>query len=415
MFSSVGTDLLATMSTTEYYDYDIIPMTPGVQIPSAIGLTLLTVVAIGGNLMTIVAYLRDRNLNTVYDFYIFNLGITDLLLSSISMPFYVVYTLEEFTWPFGYTFCKVWLVMDFTLCFESIMIMLILSMDRLLMISMASAYMIKVTKRIAVIQITVSWLISFLVYGPAIIGWNHWVGYSTVEENDCDVEFAYDHMYTTVTSIVEFVLPFVCLTFLNGLIYYKIRRLMRVSPKIANRNYTPQGCTQTSDESAETKDQSQIEAITQNLSTNNRDCRVQESIAGKNTLTVQTDGRSSDTRRPSADRTTNKESNINTERQAKAAKFLAMLVIAFLFFWAPYIITTMAISFCDECVNTSLYEFFNWLLWMKSAVNPFLYAYNSPRYRAHFQRYLSCNGRIPIFGKTLKKSQRDKQTRTTIA
>ena len=236
IYHSFFSELLYTlvkMSTTEYYyDDDVVPMTPEVQIPSAIGLVLLIIIAIGGNALTIAAYLKDRYLNTVYDFYIFNLGVTDLLLSCISMPFYAVYTLTEFTWPFGYGFCKVWMVIDFTLCFESIMIMLILSLDRLLMITMGSAYMIKITKVVAWVQIVISWSISFLVYGPAIIGWNYWVGYSTVEKDDCDVEFAYDHMYTTATSIVEFVLPFVCLTFINCLIYIKIRKRIRVSPNV---------------------------------------------------------------------------------------------------------------------------------------------------------------------------------------
>ena len=403
IYHSFFSELLYTlvkMSTTEYYyDDDIVPMTPEVQIPSAIGLVLLIIIAIGGNALTIAAYLKDRYLNTVYDFYIFNLGVTDLLLSCISMPFYAVYTLTEFTWPFGYGFCKVWMVIDFTLCFESIMIMLILSLDRLLMITMGSAYMIKITKVVAWVQIVISWSISFLVYGPAIIGWNYWVGYSTVEKDDCDVEFAYDHMYTTATSIVEFVLPFVCLTFINCLIYIKIRKRIRVSPNVPKTNNTRLE-TQKDENPAENDEQ-----------------KKNGSTSSSNHLTVHThnqlkpiskQAQSNDTRQG----TGSNERQVNATRQAKAAKFLAMLVGAFLFFWAPYIITTMAISFCDECINTSLYEFFNWLLWMKSAVNPFLYAYNSPRYRAHFQRYLTCNGRITLFG--TKKGRGNTPTGTGI-
>lgn len=388
------------MSTTEYYyeDYDIVPMTPAIQIPSGIGLAVLIIIGIGGNLMTVVAYFTDRQLNSVYDFYILNLGMTDLLLSCISMPFYAVYTLKEFTWPFGYDFCKVWLIVDFTLCFESIMIMLIVSSDRLLMISMGPNYMLKITKTVAFAQIAISWIVSFLVYSPAIIGWNIWVGYSTVEANDCDVEFAYDHTYTTATSIVEFVLPFVCLTLLNTLIYYRIKQRVRVAPKPAMRHkYESEAC------------QSQTNADGQPSNDNNENAQ--------STATASTaDSKETKLSRLNSNSVASKEGNNvrkTHQRQAKAARFLAMLVIAFLIFWAPYTVTTMAISFCEDCVNISLYEFFNWLLWMKSAVNPFLYAYNSPRYRANFKKYLSLNGRIKFCVKYKKPFNRENATRTT--
>lgn len=384
------------MSTTEpyYEDYDIVPMTPAVQIPSGIGLAVLIVIGIGGNLMTIVAYFTDRQLNSVYDFYILNLGMTDLLLSCISMPFYAVYTLKEFTWPFGYDFCKVWLIVDFTLCFESIMIMLIVSGDRLLMISMGPNYMLKITKTVAFAQIAISWIVSFLVYSPAIIGWNIWVGYSTVEANDCDVEFAYDHTYTTATSIVEFVLPFVCLTLLNALIYYRIKQRVRVAPKPAMslKYQSEPGKSQANDDGQPSNDNSE-----------NAQSAATARAAGSNQTKL------------SRLNSNYGASNVGKthQRQAKAARFLAMLVIAFLIFWAPYTVTTMAISFCDDCVNTSLYEFFNWLLWMKSAVNPFLYAYNSPRYRANFKKYLSLNGKMKFCVKYKRPSYRENVTRTT--
>ena len=348
-------------STTEsfYDEEDIIPMTPAVQIPSGIGLSLLIVIGICGNVLTVIAFFKHKDSGTVYDFFIVNLAFTDLMLCCSSMTFYAVYTLMEFTWPFGYTFCKVWLVMDFTLCFETILLMLILSLDRLLMISMGPSYTRRVTLTIARVQVAVSWIISFLVYGPAIIGWNHWVGYSTVEDMDCDTEFAYNRVFTIATAIVEFIIPFVGLTLLNLLLYLKIKKRTKVRPE---RNY--QVAIQT------------IQAGSSSGKTDTKDMKK-----------VQT----------SDHKSTNQEVQRNTSRSqghVKAAKFLASLVIAFLLFWAPYTITTIVISFCPDCVGISLYEFFNWLLWMKSAVNPFLYAFNSLRYRNVFLKYLTLNGRL---------------------
>ncbi|XP_060598110.1 histamine H3 receptor-like [Ruditapes philippinarum] len=390
------------MTTEDYDDYDesIIPMTSAVQIPSGLGLSLLIIIGISGNVLTLVAFFKNRQSATVYDFFIVNLAFTDLMLCCSSMTFYAVYTLMEFTWPFGYAFCKVWLVLDFTLCFESILLMLILSLDRLLMVSMGPAYTQRVTKTVALVQISISWLVSFLVYGPAIIGWNHWVGYSTVEEKDCDAEFAYDQIFTTATSIVEFVLPFFGLTLLNSILYLKIRRRMKVKPA-----QTYQVVIQTLDTnpgSCSDQDKSKEDSL--------KTCKIKQYSPGfepkegvvnnphSNCKDVKQNQRKNDDSYEKRKNTTEivqrSVSNSRKNSHDRAAKFLASLVVAFLLFWAPYSITTMVISFCGDCVNTSLYEFFNWLLWMKSAVNPFLYAFNSLRYRKAFLKYLTFNGRI---------------------
>ncbi|KAH3853969.1 histamine H3 receptor-like [Dreissena polymorpha] len=323
-------------------DEGVVPMTQGVQILAAIGLVMLILLTVTGNAMTVIAYLRDKKLCSVYDFYLFQLGITDLLLSAIILPFYTAYTLMDFAWPFGSAVCKVYLVCDFTLCFQSIMLMLIISLDRLLLIQLGHSYMIKITRRVGIAQVACAWLISFLMFSPAIIGWDTWVGYSTVKSMDCVEEFANDRVFTTITTFIEFIITFVCMTTLNVLIYVKIKQRAEVSSVTSIRLQT--------------------------VSTMNSANRAATAAP-----------------MPSVSR-----------RHRKAAKFLAMLVVAFFLSWAPYSITTVLISFCDDCVNTSLYQFFTVLLWMKSAVNPFLYAFNSRRYWMHFRRYLSCNGRLHL-------------------
>jgi hypothetical protein len=88
-----------------------IAMVTEIFVPTAIGLIILIVLGVGGNIMTMLAYIENLQHNKVYDFYIFNLAVMDLILCSVSMPLYKVYTLMDFTWSFGYWFCKVWLLM----------------------------------------------------------------------------------------------------------------------------------------------------------------------------------------------------------------------------------------------------------------------------------------------------------------
>ncbi|KAH3702081.1 octopamine receptor 1-like [Dreissena polymorpha] len=336
---------MSTTPKTDYHNEDagIILMTLGLQIPLAIGLVVLILISFTGNAMTVTTYLRDKKLCSVYDFYLFHLAITDLLVSAISLPFNTVYILMNFTWPFGYAICKVYLVCDFTLCVQSIMLMLIISLDRLLLIQMSSSYIIRITQRVGIAQVAGAWLISFLVYSPAIIGWDAWKGYSILKDMECHTEFAYDRVFMTITAFVDFIIPFVCLASLNAVIYVKIKQRSKVNPVTS--------------------------MCVQSVSTDNSSNRT---TAVPMPPAVRDFGR----------------------HHRKAAKFLAMLVAAFLVSWAPYTIITVLKSFCDDCVNNIVYELVLISLWMKSAVNPFLYAYNSPRYRMHFRRFLSCNDRL---------------------
>jgi hypothetical protein len=334
------TDLnMANITSDEEEENDDFPLYS--VIIFGIIISMLIMVAIIGNVLTIVAYIRDKKLHSVYNTFLLNLSVTDLLLATVSMTFYAVYTLESFTWPFGYHFCKVYMVIDFTLCLESILMIMIISFDRLFLLILGPHYTMKVTMIKAYVQIGISWIIAFLLYGLAIIGWDIWTGENVVEEDDCDVQFALNTEFTTTTAFIEFGIPFICIGTVSFLIYHKIRQRTVVSQ-------------------------------------------------GRNTMTY------------------NGANNEKPKRDLKAAKFLASLVIVFFVTWAPYTVTTIIIAFCDECVNTKLYEFFNWLLWSKAAMNPFLYAYNSERFKKNFKEM------IPIFKESKKNIQTTENTSDTI-
>ena len=74
----------------------------------------------------------------------------------------------------------------------------------------------------ALVKVGVTWLLSFSLYVPAIIGYDVWRGHSSVEEGDCDVEFASVVWYTLLTAIIEFVVPFSLLSVFSGMLYANI-------------------------------------------------------------------------------------------------------------------------------------------------------------------------------------------------
>lgn len=74
----------------------------------------------------------------------------------------------------------------------------------------------------------------------------------------------------------------------------------------------------------------------------------------------------------------------------KSAKSLGILVFVFVLTWALYTCLTLMISLWDNCISKPIYKPFIWFLWFKSAVNPFLYAWRSKRFRDNFKHFSGC-------------------------
>ena len=291
-----------------------------------VGMAIAVIILFGivGNTFTIASYTCDKQLRSVYNTYLFILAVTDLLLSVAIMPIYAVYTLRSYEWPFGNYFCKVYNFIDYALCLESVLIVMIISLDRLLLIRLGSHYSIKVTMRLAYVQISASWIIAFALYGPFIIGWEKWTGENILEKRECQVQFSRNSTFTTITALIEFGIPLIFVGIVNCIVYNNIKK----------RKYTKLY----------------------------RDYRASGVSAGKRS-----------------------RSRLN-RRDFKAAKFLTALVLALFITWAPFTIATIINAFCEECLNKYLYEFLKWLLWSKAAINPFLYAYHSARFKRNFEK-----------------------------
>ncbi|ELU06770.1 hypothetical protein CAPTEDRAFT_78863, partial [Capitella teleta] len=87
-----------------------------------------------GNICTLTAFVQDAQLRSVHNWHIFNLALTDLLIGLSSLPFYSIYTLQQYTWSFGYNWCKAWSTIDFLVCTESCLAIILISLDRFLMV-----------------------------------------------------------------------------------------------------------------------------------------------------------------------------------------------------------------------------------------------------------------------------------------
>ena len=171
-----------------------------------------------GNLMVIVSFKMDRQLQTVSNYFLLSLSIADLSIGVFSMPLYTTYLIMQ-RWPLGPIMCDVWLSLDYTMSTASVANLLLICFDRYFSITRPLTYRAKRTKRRATIMITLAWLISALLWTPWIFAWQYIDGKRTVAPGECEIQFLTTNSYITIiTAVLAFFLPAAIMCIL----YYRI-------------------------------------------------------------------------------------------------------------------------------------------------------------------------------------------------
>lgn len=114
------------------------------------------------------------------------------------------------------------------MCTQSVLLINLISIDQLLILRKGIHYATVETKLKAYVKVSAAWAFSFVLYGPAIIGWDHLVGYSALSPLECDVEFRSNSYYTFITTSIDFVLSLVVLSSVSGKVYLEIQKRSRV-------------------------------------------------------------------------------------------------------------------------------------------------------------------------------------------
>ncbi|PVD29303.1 hypothetical protein C0Q70_11900 [Pomacea canaliculata] len=307
-----------------------------------------------GNVLVITSYVRDvRVRRDVYSLYLLHLALCDLLVAVVSMPLYLASTVCHLTWPLGAAMCKVFLLEDFTTCTMSTLVVVLISADRLALVRLGARYTTVHTRCRAYVMLAVCWAAAFLLYSPAILLWDA-ISVSRWTPN------------TSVTpEVLAFSVPFSLLTIINAKLLFTLRNRNKVRHSVSN---------------AATRSRAGPGHLGNALPSVFQVGAFQESQAPNAPTYLSTRCCCTCTKksRPNWLRSTNHEQRHKGNRVASIS---ILLVVALAICWLPYSLATIVRSSCGDCVNTFLYEVFTWMLWLKSCVNPFLYAFISPRFR----------------------------------
>lgn len=126
----------------------------------AVFLSLTTVV---GNIMVMISFKIDKQLQTISNYFLFSLAVADFAIGLISMPLFTLYTVLGY-WPLGPHICDTWLALDYLASNASVLNLLIISFDRYFSVTRPLTYRAKRTTSRAAIMIGmhIRFLLSFL-------------------------------------------------------------------------------------------------------------------------------------------------------------------------------------------------------------------------------------------------------------
>lgn len=168
---------------------------------------ILSLLTILGNVLVMVSFKLDKQLQTISNYFLLSLAVADFFIGLISMPLYTLYLLMN-KWPLGPVVCDIWLALDYLNSNASVLNLLVISFDRYFSVTRPLTYRVRRTTKRAILMIASTWIISLLLWPPWIFAWPYIEGKRTVPESQCYIQFLETNLYITFgTALAAFYIP----------------------------------------------------------------------------------------------------------------------------------------------------------------------------------------------------------------
>uniref|UniRef100_A0A3P9I6I6 Muscarinic acetylcholine receptor n=1 Tax=Oryzias latipes TaxID=8090 RepID=A0A3P9I6I6_ORYLA len=409
----------------------------------------LSFVTVTGNILVMLSIKVNRHLQTVNNYFLFSLACADLIIGVFSMNLYTVYIIVGY-WPLGPVVCDLWLALDYVVSNASVMNLLIISFDRYFCVTKPLSYPTRRTTKMAGLMIAAAWILSFILWAPAILFWQFIVGQRTVPPGECYIQFLSNPAVTFGTAIAAFYLPVVIMTVLyihislasrSRVSKHKPEKKEKKTPSLLkshlirqnnNNETSPQPsprCTpklsvDSTTTAVETVKNGRVEEPkpaepeplgqpTSNSSVPKVNpasrwskIKIVTKQAGDECITAieivppveGAERHSIPISRPrtvarkfaSIARSQVKRKRQMAAREKKVTKTIFAILLAFIITWTPYNVMVLISTFCHSCVPDTVWAIGYWLCYVNSTINPACYALCNATFKKTFKNLLLC-------------------------
>ncbi|XP_073328616.1 muscarinic acetylcholine receptor M2-like [Pagrus major] len=396
-------------------------------------LSLITVI---GNILVMLSIKVNRNLQTVNNYFLFSLACADLIIGVCSMNLYTVYIVIGY-WPLGAVVCDLWLAVDYVVSNASVMNLLIISFDRYFCVTKPLSYPAHRSTKMAGLMIAAAWVLSFILWAPAILFWQFIVGGRTVPPNECYIQFFSNPAVTFGTAIAAFYLPVAIMIHLYWRISKASRSRVRRESRKTSGTSLGEGPYPSQEDGCESQNNCIAAKEAQEEAGHEKEKQQNGSGPCKNERTVQveatTDGvhpstskdtavsassqkgsegeKTNQTQPPSpgnsaADRQSLVTRNLFkvtkqtavakwrrkgiSSREKKVTRTIMAILVAFVVTWTPYNVMVLINTFCSVCIPNALWTIGYWLCYINSTINPACYALCNATFKNTFKHLLLC-------------------------
>ncbi|XP_071051505.1 dopamine receptor 2 isoform X2 [Onthophagus taurus] len=347
-------------------------------------LLLFSMATVFGNMLVIMAVVRERYLHTPTNYFITSLAVADCLVGLVVMPFSALYEVLEHTWFFGNDWCDIWRCLDVLFSTASILNLCVISLDRYWAITDPITYPMRMTKIRSALLIAAVWVCSSAISFPAIAWWR---AVRTDPIPDWKCPFTEHLGYLIFSSTISFYLPLFVMVFT----YYRIYRAA-----VAQTRSLRLGTKQVLLGAGE------LELTLRIHRGGGTSCKIPPTPDTRNLYSTQEDEpltalQNNGLARVASTRLGPHSKNFSLSRklakfakEKKAAKTLGIVMGVFIVCWLPFFVVNLLSGFCLQCIwhEEIVLAVVTWLGWINSSMNPVIYACWSRDFRRAFLRIL---------------------------
>ncbi|CAH1124045.1 unnamed protein product [Ceutorhynchus assimilis] len=379
------------------------------MIVTAVLLGLIILATVIGNVFVIAAILLERNLQSVANYLILSLAVADLLVACLVMPLSAVQEVNQ-EWSLGPELCDMWTSSDVLCCTASILHLVAIALDRYWAVTNVEYIHHRTSKRIG-IMIFVIWTVSFFVCIAPLLGWKDPQWEERIYQKQCLV--SQDFYYQIFATASSFYLPLLVILILYWRIFQtarkRIRRRRQMNTEKGSETEKNPAMTGIAGGLAAASGTGGIaaavvtvigrplptisEATTTtaftNVSSNNSSPEKTSFANGLEADLPTTTGESYATYQPQHHPVKRKaRDGLDSKRERKAAKTLAIITGAFVLCWLPFFIMAVIMPIDADIFDKYVVSVFLWLGYFNSTLNPIIYTIFSPEFRHAFKKLL---------------------------